>query len=390
MGEFDTRINRRGTHSVKWDMHPEEDLLHLWVADMDFAAPKPIQDALRQRAEHGVFGYTIVGDSVREAIMEWMKKRHNWSVAKGSISFLSGVVPALSLAVQAFTKPKDRILVQPPVYTPFFDMVTRNDRQAVLNPLSQDGQYKMDFVHLEKQFQQGVSMMILCSPHNPVGRVWTKEELETVGELCQTYDVLVVSDEIHSDLILPGYVHTPLASLSPSLSNRTVTCIAPSKTFNIAGLQAAAVIIENEQLRERFSAVMHQQGFHTLNVFASAAMQAAYTECESWLEDLLLYLNKNIEFACTYIEKEIPALKAYHPEGTYLLWVDCSKLQLSKEERLELLKERGRIIVEPGEKFGQGGEGFIRMNLGCPRSMLEEALIGLKEAVYFHIRNAKA
>jgi cystathionine beta-lyase len=386
MRNFDTHINRRGTQSAKWDLYPGEDLLHLWVADMDFAAPKPIQDALYKRVEHGVFGYTLMGDSVREAVAHWMQKRHLWKIETNWIVFLSGIVPALSLAVQTFTNPQDRVLVQPPVYTPFFDMVTLNNRKVVLNPLVlKNGKYEMDFSHLEKQVQQGISMMILCSPHNPVGRVWTKEELQKLGDLCEQYDVLIVSDEIHSDLITPGYVHTPLAALSPSLSNRIITCIAPSKTFNIAGLQASAVIIENEQLRAAFSDTMRKQGLHSLNIMATAAMEAAYAKCEDWLKDLLIYLNQNIEFACTFIKKEIPALTAYRPEGTYLLWVDCGKLGLSKEARLQLLLEKGKIVVEPGEKFGLGGEGFIRLNLGCPRSILEEALVRLKKAVSFHM-----
>ncbi|MFX3622887.1 MAG: MalY/PatB family protein [Ectobacillus sp.] len=390
MEKFNTIINRRGTNSVKWDMYSENDLLHAWVADMDFASPKEIQDALLHRVEHGVFGYTFSGDNVRNAIKAWMQKRHKWHIKKDWIVFQSGVVPSLSSAIQAFTKQNDRILIQTPVYPPTFDMVTLNGRELANSPLvKQNGTYEMDFADLERHFQQGVAMMVLCSPHNPVGRVWTKPELERLGELCERYDVLVVSDEIHSDIILKGHVHIPFAAL-PSLSKRTITCIAPSKTFNIAGLQAAAVIIENEQLRKPFSDVLRRQGFHALNMFASTAMEAAYTQCENWLEDLLLYLEENVRFACSYIEKELPELTVYRPEGTYLLWIDCQKLNLPRKERLSLLQRQGKIVVEPGEKFGFGGEHFIRLNLGCPKAMLKDVLAGLKKAVFFHMNSQKA
>ncbi len=382
MKEFDKTIHRRGTNSVKWDLHKDDDLLHLWVADMDFAAPQAIQDALRQRVEHGVFGYTFGSEDLYRAIIHWTKERYAWSIERNFIVLTPGVVPALGVAVQAFTAPNEKVLIQSPVYAPFFDMVTKNGREVVVSPLIvQNGRYEMDWADLETKFKQGVHLMILCSPHNPVGRVWTKEELQRLGKLCMEYDVIIVSDDIHADIIFSGHVHTPLASLSDDLASRTITCIAPSKTFNIAGLQASASIIPNEVLRKQFTKVLQQQGFYSLNLFASTAMETAYTSCEDWLEDLLVYLEKNAQFAYEYIQTEIPELQPYQPEGTYLLWVDCSKLGLSKEERLNLLQKKGKIVVEPGEKFGPGGEGFIRLNLGCPRSMLKEALIRLRDAV---------
>lgn len=382
MKEFDKTIQRRGTNSVKWDLHKDDDLLHLWVADMDFAAPQAIQDALRQRVEHGVFGYTFGSEDLYRAIIHWTKERYAWNVEKNSIVLTPGVVPALGVAVQAFTAPGEKVLVQSPVYAPFFDMVTKNGREVIINPLIvRNDRYEMDWEDLESKFKQGIRLMILCSPHNPVGRVWTKEELQQLGKLCIEYDVIIVSDDIHADIIFSGHAHTPLASLSGDLASRTVTCIAPSKTFNIAGLQASASIIPSEVLRKQFTKVLQQQGFYSLNLFASTAMETAYTSCGDWLNDLLVYLEENAGFAYEYIQNEIPEIQPYQPEGTYLLWVDCSNLGLSKEDRLNLLQKKGRIVVEPGEKFGPGGEGFIRLNLGCPRSILKEALIRLRDVV---------
>ncbi|WP_440603048.1 MalY/PatB family protein [Bacillus sp. GB_SG_008] len=375
MGNFNEMVNRRGTNSVKWDTHENEELLHAWIADMDFPVPSPIQDALKNRLQHPIFGYNTSSEQVKEAICHWVKTQYNWVIEKEWLVFSAGIVPALSVSVQAFTEKQDSVLVQPPVYPPFFEMVTTNGRQVLTNPLRlENGVYKMDFEQLEKQFQQGVKLMFLCSPHNPIGRVWTVEELTKLGTLCEIYDVTVIADEIHADIIFNGRKHIPLASLSANLAKRTVTCIAPSKTFNIAGLQASVIIIPNEKLRDAFTAVQHRQGFHGLNTFAYAAMQSAYTECNEWLAELLPYIEENARFACDFIKQHIPKLSVIQPDGTFLLWIDCSKLGLTQNERMELLEKKGRIIVEPGEKFGVGGEQHIRLNLGCPRPVLEDAL----------------
>ncbi|PEZ06045.1 cystathionine beta-lyase [Bacillus sp. AFS018417] len=375
MGNFNEMVNRRGTNSVKWDTHKNEELLHAWIADMDFPVPSPIQDALTKRLQHPIFGYNTSSEQVKEAICHWVKTQYNWVIEKEWLVFSAGIVPALSVSVQAFTEKQDSVLVQPPVYSPFFEMVTTNGRQVLTNPLRlENGVYKMDFEQLEKQFQQGVKLMFLCSPHNPIGRVWTVEELTKLGTLCEIYDVIVIADEIHADIIFNGRKHIPLASLSANLAERTVTCIAPSKTFNIAGLQASVIIIPNEKLRDAFTAVQHRQGFHGLNTFAYAAMQSAYTECNEWLAELLPYIEENARFACDFIKQHIPKLSVIQPDGTFLLWIDCSKLGLTQNERMELLEKKGRIIVEPGEKFGVGGEQHIRLNLGCPRPVLEDAL----------------
>ncbi|MEH7461994.1 MalY/PatB family protein [Bacillus thuringiensis] len=375
MGKFNEIINRRGTDSKKWDSHKNEELLHAWIADMDFPIPFPIQKALESRLQHPVFGYNEPNEKVKEAICHWVQTQYNWGIEKEWLVFSPGIVPALSTSVQAFTEQADSVVVQPPVYPPFFEMVTANRRQVLANPLQvENGVYKMNFDQLEQQFQQGVKLMLLCSPHNPIGRVWTEEELTKLGKLCEMYDVTVVTDEIHADIIFKGRKHIPFASLSSNLAKQTVTCIAPSKTFNIAGLQASVLIIPNEKLRNAFTGVQNRQGFHGLNTFAYVAMQSAYTECSEWLSELLPYIEENAKFACDFIKKHIPNLSVTEPDGTFLLWIDCSKLGLTQSERMELLETKGKIIVEPGEKFGAGGEQHIRLNIGCPRSVLEDAL----------------
>ncbi|MDZ5606638.1 MalY/PatB family protein [Bacillus pseudomycoides] len=379
MQQFHKTVNRRGTHSVKWDTYPNKELLHAWIADMDFEVPEPIQTALKKRLEHPIFGYTIPPEEIMDTICQWTRSQYNWEIKKEWIVFSAGIVPALSTSVQALTNENDTVLVQPPIYPPFFDMVIKNQRRLCENPLHlQNGFYTMNFEHLETQFKQGVKLMLLCSPHNPVGRVWTKEELTKLGTLCEEYNVTIVSDEIHADMIFSGHTHTPFASLSEQLAMRTITCMAPSKTFNIAGLQASIIIIPDKKLRHAFTSVQQRQGFHGLNIFAYTAMQSAYTECNEWLTEIRLYMEENARFAREFIETHIPALSVIQSEGTFLLWVDCSRLGLSQKERTKQLEDKGKIIVEPGEKYGAGGEQHIRINIGCPRKQLEEILNRLK------------
>ncbi|PFO81967.1 MULTISPECIES: MalY/PatB family protein [Bacillus cereus group] len=379
MQQFHKTLNRRGTHSVKWDTYKDEALLHAWIADMDFPIPEPIQAALHKRLEHPVFGYTIPPEEITETICQWTKKQYNWEIKKEWIVFSPGIVPALSTSIQALTNENESVLVQPPIYPPFFDMVIQNQRHLCENPLHvQDGFYTMDFEHLEAQFKQGVKLMLLCSPHNPIGRVWTKSELTKLADLCEQYNVTVVTDEIHADIIFSDHTHTPFASLSKSLAARTITCMAPSKTFNIAGLQASIIIIPDQKIRDAFTSVQHRQGFHGLNIFAYVAMQSAYTECNEWLTDIRLYIEENAQFAREFIETHIPSLSVIQSEGTFLLWIDCSRLGLSQEARKKQLEEKGKIIVEPGEKYGTGGGQHIRINIGCPRKQLEEILHRLK------------
>jgi cysteine-S-conjugate beta-lyase len=383
---FDQIIERRHTNSVKWDtvdtVFGEKGLLPMWVADMDFPSPKPVIDALKKRAEHGIFGYSTIPSSTYEAILHWLKKRHGWNVQKNWLTFSQGVVPAISMAVQAFTEPGDRIVVQSPIYYPFFHMVEKNQRILVNNPLIlQEGKYVMNFNDLEQKLSSGAKMLLLCNPHNPVGRVWSKEELTKLGELCLKYNVLVLSDEIHSDLVLKKAVHTPYASISEEFANHSITCIAPSKTFNLAGLQSSVVIIPNRHLRKIFDDYQHRQGYFTLNTFGIVGMEAAYRYGEQWLDALLSYLEGNINFTEQYIRDHLPKLEMIRPEATYLVWINCQNLELTDLEIKHRLIKKGKLAVEPGPKYGEGGEGFIRINIACPRKILLNGLERLSVAL---------
>ncbi|MGX1902635.1 cystathionine beta-lyase [Thermolongibacillus altinsuensis] len=385
MYSFDDFIERRNTYSVKWDeterIFGVKDVLPLWVADMDFKAPAEVLEALAKRVEHGVFGYTSIPASLKQAVCDWMVNKHEWQIDSKWLSFSPGVVPALATAIQAFTSPGDKVIVQTPVYYPFFQLVEKNNRELVLNPLQLiNGKYEMDFADLKEKIK-GAKLLLLCSPHNPGGRVWSKEELTKLGELCLEHNVIVVSDEIHSDLVFSGSRHTPFASISEEFAQISVTCIAPTKTFNLAGLQSAISIIPNRTLKKQFDSVQQRQGFFTLNTFAVVGTEAAYRHGNQWLNDLLKYLAENVEFTCSFIEKHLPKLKVIKPEATYLVWIDCRELQKSDQELKQLLLQKGKIAVEPGNKFGEGGTGFIRLNVACTRETLQEALKRLATAL---------
>ncbi|RDI36919.1 cystathionine beta-lyase [Falsibacillus pallidus] len=383
---FDEQINRQNTSSVKWDalknVFGKEDLLPMWVADMDFRPPSAVIDALKERLEHGMFGYTFVPDHAAASIQEWVSKRHGWTIDTEWIMYSPGVVPALGMAIQALTEPGDRVLVQSPVYTPFFNMVKENKRELVNCPLVlEDERYKIDFEAFEETIKQDVKMFLLCNPHNPGGRVWTREELVKIAEICKQHEVLIVSDEIHSDLVMPPHKHVPLASIDPSYGDISVTCIAPSKTFNLAGLQASSMIIPNPHIREKMAALQKQQGFFTLNAFGIFGMEAAYRHGEDWLDELLEYISGNIALVEQFIEKEMPEIKVMKPDGGYLIWIDCSRLGLSDEEIRDKLINEGNLALEPGTKYGLGGEEFVRMNIACPREMVQEGLDRMKKAL---------
>lgn len=382
---FDKVVDRNQTYSIKWDaldkVFGREDILPMWVADMDFLPPKAVLDALKERIDHGIFGYTFVPMSVTEAIQDWMKQRHDCEFKKSSILFSEGVVPSISTAIRAFTEKGDKVLIHSPVYTPFFNMVKKNDRMLVTsNLLIENGRYELDFADLEAKLQDDVKLFILCNPHNPGGRVWTKDELEKIGDLCVKYNVLILSDEIHSDLVFKPNVHIPIASIKEEFKKITATFIAPSKTFNLAGLQASAALIPNKELKAKFKAVQDQQGFFTLNTFAIAGMEAAYLNGAEWLEQLLAYLDENMNITTNFIAEHLPALKPMKADATYLLWIDCRGLGLSDEEIQKQLLEKGKLGLEPGTKYGEGGEGFVRMNLACPRETLNDGLQRLKKA----------
>lgn len=385
MKEFDTLIERKGTDSVKWNalktIYGTNDVLPMWVADMDFASPREIIEALENRVHHGVYGYGQASPELFQAITNWVHKRYHWTIEKNWLLPSSGVVTALAFAIQALTDEGDQILIQTPVYHPFYQMIENNNRVVVKNPLHlHNGKYEIDFADFEEKLKSGVKLFILCNPHNPVGRVWTQDELKKLGELCQKYSVKIVSDEIHADIIYKPNHHIPIASLNENLQDMTITCIAPSKTFNIPGLQASVMIIPNHDLRKKVQTVQEKIGFHGLNIFGRVALEAAYKYGETWLENLLNYLQENRNFALQFIEREIPSVKVIAPEGTYLLWIDCRSHGLNDDDLQRLLVEKGKLALEPGGKYGTEGVGFVRMNIGCPRSILEDGLMRLKTA----------
>jgi cysteine-S-conjugate beta-lyase len=380
---FDRIIDRIHTSSVKYDLRQtvfeKSDVIPMWVADMDFETPDFIRDAVIRRASHPVYGYTFRDTDYYQPIMEWMQSHHGWTILRDDIVFCPGVVPALSFAVMAFTKPGDKIIVQPPVYPPIYHVVPDHDRNLSSNQLIQDeNTYLIDFTLLEEQAKDA-ELLILCNPHNPVGRCWSRQELERIAQICLKHHVLVFSDEIHADLVLPGFRHQVFADLSPEAAEITITAHAPSKTFNLAGLATSSVIISNPGLRASFSQLIEKMHLSWGNLFGSVASTAAYFHGEPWRLQLIDYLNENIEFTGSFIRENIPALHMFRPEGTYMIWLDFRKFRLDdKTIRSKLIHEAG-LGFNPGTDFGPGGEGFMRMNIACPRSILTVALERLEK-----------
>ncbi|HBW34360.1 MalY/PatB family protein [Desulfosporosinus sp. BICA1-9] len=384
--DFDQIIDRNKTSCVKWDFNQRifgrEDILPLWVADMDFQAPQAVVEALVNRAQHGIYGYSNSMDGYYEALIDWMKNRHDWLIEREWITFSPGIVPALNELVRSLTKAGDKIILQSPVYPPFFQAIKNHGREVVNNQLRlENGRYTMDFTDLEEKFASGVKMMILCSPHNPVGRVWDRDELDRLGQLCLAYDVLVISDEIHGDLIFEGYRHIPFASLSSDLAQQSIVCTAPSKTFNLAGLQTSNLIIPNPKYRQAFLASLDLTGIHNPNVFGITALEVAYQQGAEWLNQLMHYLEGNVEFLMSFLARELPQIGLIKPEGTYLVWLDFRSLGLEPKDLHKFLVHKAGVGLNAGYLFGPGGEGFARLNLGCSRAVLEEGLRRIKTAV---------
>ncbi|MCF8226152.1 MAG: PatB family C-S lyase [Bacteroidales bacterium] len=384
--DFDKVIDRAGTGAIKYDMvemlFGQEDVLPMWVADMDFEVPDFIVDAIKERAGHPVYGYTRRTESFFEAVSGWMKKRHSWNVSPGDVDFSPGIVPALVLSVLAYTNPGDRILVQSPVYFPFFSSIENHGRALVNNQLSDDhGNYTMDFDDLESKFRDGVKMMMFCHPHNPVGRAWSGEELEKLAELAVKYDVLVVSDEIHSDLLLFGNKHIPLATLDRKIARRTITCVAPSKTFNLAGLHTSALVIEDKQLMKRYKKVLGDTHIGGGNLFGFTALEVAYQSGEEWLTQLLNYLEQNFLLLRQRVNEAFPQVRISPLEATYLVWLNFEFLGLDDKELFRFMTEKARLGFVDGPRFGSGGEGYMRMNIAAPRSVINEALDRLLHAL---------
>jgi len=384
--DFDTIIDRQSTSSSKWDLREKSvgvpDVLPMWVADMDFASPPPVVEALRERVEHGIFGYTERTGSYYAVLASWMKRRFDWDIQKKKIVFTPGVVVALNLIIQAYTQPGDKVIIQQPVYHPFSYAILNNKRHLINNQLQiQNGRYVMDLDQLKKSIDSRTRLIILCSPHNPVGRVWTKEELLRLAEICLENNIIIVSDEIHADLVLKGHVHTPTATLSKEIEDIVVTCTAPTKTFNIAGLGVANTIISNSKLYDQFHATVNNAGLEMTNVFAKFATEAAYNYGEEWLSHLLDYLQGNYEFLISFLKSYIPQISVYPMEGTYLAWLDFRKIGLSDEDMKNFLIHKAKVWLDEGTKFGGGGKGFQRMNIGCPRKLLEEGLTRIVNAL---------
>lgn len=385
--DFDLVIDRRHTNSLKFDFAEKRgypaDVVPLWVADMDFPTAPPVIEALKQASKFGIFGYSDVEDSYYDTVIDWFDCRFGWKPSLNWIVKTPGVVYALAMAVHAFTEPGDGVLIQTPVYYPFYGVVRDNDRNLVENPLVYDGEaYSIDFEDFERKIiDSNVKLFCLCSPHNPVGRVWTKEELSRMGSICEAHDVLVVSDEIHCDFVWPGSEHHIFCEAVPSMRDRSIICTAPSKSFNLAGLQVSHIFIANQKLRHRFKEAMKRSGYSQLNTMGLIASEAAYSKGGPWLDACKEYLLANLEFVDDYLNEHIPELKLVKPEGTYFAWIDCSGLGLSSKELDDLVIHKAGLWLDAGHIFGSAADQFQRIVVACPRSMLAKALDKLRDAV---------
>ncbi len=385
--DFDKVVDRRGTNCLKYDFALErgkhEGILPFWVADMDFETAPAVVEKLQKTVAGGIYGYTDTKEDYDQAIINWYEKYFHWSPKREWLIKTPGVVFALAAAVRAYTKEGDKVLIQQPVYYPFKEVIADNKREVVSAPLSLvDGHYEIDFEELEEKLSdEKVKLFLLCSPHNPVGRVWKEEELRKIGDLCIQYNVITVSDEIHGDFTYPGYTHHVFASLGEKYAKNSVICTAPSKTFNIAGLQVSNIFIPNDSLRRRFQVAVNQAGYSQLNMLGLVACQAAYEEGREWLEELKIYLKKNLDFVREYLQENLPQIHLIEPEGTYLIWLDFRELGLPENELEDLIVNKANLWLDSGAIFGKVGEGFERINIACPRSLLEEALNNLKTAI---------
>lgn len=384
---FDKIIDRRGTDSLKYDLAAKrgmpEDIIPLWVADMDFPAPPEVLEALVEKSRHGIFGYSdTIGDDYFNALADWYASRFNWHLSPKWLVKTPGVVFAICTAIRALTEEGDAVLIQEPVYYPFAGSVRANNRNLVVNELVyRDGRYYIDFDDFEDKIARNrVRLFILCSPHNPVGRVWSEEELAAMGEICLKYSVKVVADEIHADFVYPGYRHHVFETIRPEFADMTITCTAPTKTFNLAGLQISNVFISNTELRKKFKQELEKTGYSQPNIMGLVACKAAYRYGAQWLEDLNSYLVSNLALVRDFLAQELPSVRLVEPEGTYLLWLDFRALDLPDKELNDLIVQKAGLWLNAGPMFGAGGEGFQRINIGCPAATLQKALERLKKA----------
>lgn len=380
MTEFDQVFSRKNTNSEKWDgiakTYGKDDLLPLWVADMDFKAPIPVTNALREYVDAGIYGYSQQPESLYNAIIDWQRTRHHFSLAKKDILFNSGVVASLALAVQAYTQPGDSVLIHNPVYPPFSSVIQENNRKLISSKLLEvNHHFEMDLAEMEQLIiTHKVKLFILCNPHNPGGRVWSKEELKAVGELCQKHDIIVVSDEIHQDLVFTPHVFTSFQTVDPAFADFSIILTSVTKTFNLAGLKNSMVFIKNPELRKQFSAVQNQNKQSEINTLGLIGAEAAYRYGQEWLEELLVYLEKNITYTYDYLQKNLPKVTFQKTEGTYLIWLDFSAYQLSDNELQKKMIEEAKVVLNSGITFGSAGTQRMRLNVACPKATLQEGL----------------
>lgn len=384
--DFNQIIDRHNTNSLKYDFALQRgksaDILPMWVADMDFQAPTAVCSRLEEMSRFGIFGYSDNQTSYFDAVLNWYQKHFNWNAKKEWILRTPGVVFAIAAAIRGLTEEGDAVLIQEPVYYPFSSIITKNNRKKVINPLvNKNGHYEMNLEDMEQKIiDNHVKLFLLCSPHNPVGRVWTLEELEAVGSLCAKHGVIIVSDEIHSDFTYEGHTHHIFASVSDAFAQNSVICTSPSKTFNIAGLQISNIFVPNPNLRKKVKDAIAATGYCESNYFALAACETAYREGEAWLNELRKYLTDNLHYVYAYLTKYLPEIRLVEPEGTYLLWLDCRNLQMTERKRIDAIENKGKLWLDTGSMFGEAGIGYERINIACPRATLEECLNRLRKA----------
>lgn len=386
MYNFDEIIDRRGTDAVKVDrckaLFGTEDVLPLWVADMDFRTPDFVLETIRQRLDHPILGYSVPPVNFKASFVKWVREHHNWDITEAQTGFVPGIVPALSFAVQCFTDPGDEIIVQPPVYYPFFNVIRNNKRVVVTNPLKEEnGQFVMDLVDFEAKITDRTRLFILCNPHNPGGKVWSAETLRKVDELCTRHNILVVSDEVHADMVHRGYTHVPYATVSESAANGSVTFMAPTKVFNMPGIVSSSYIIQDTELRNRFAHFLEAAEMNTGNLFAYLTTVACYEQGEAWRVAMLDYVMGNIRYIVDYLATHLPQIKPMIPEASFLIWLDCRELGMETDELHQFFALKAGLGLNKGSVFGEGGEYHLRMNVACPRSILEKAMAQLSTAI---------
>jgi len=385
--DFQQIYNRKQTNSLKWDhlkaVFQTDDIIPLWVADMDFKAPEEVNQALIERATHGIYGYTIITEEIKDIVTNWVKNRHNWQINNRWLTFSPSVLTSLHIAIQSFTNKNDKIMIQTPVYTPFFNLLKNGNREIIRNPLHFNGEkYEIDFEDFEGKLKQGVKAFILCSPHNPVGRVWKKWELTKMAELCLQYNVLILADEIHADLVLEGFKHTPIASLSNKIAQQTITFMSPTKTFNLAGLHASFIVTPDRNKQKVMEEQLAISGFSMLNTMGITALEAAYKQGEQWLNQLLKIVAENKKIACKMIAEQTNGrLKIIDSEGTYLLWMDCKNLGMNDKELHQFMIHEAKVGLNPGSSYGEEGNQFMRINIACPTAILKQGIQQIITAV---------